>query len=952
MPNRLVYSPKVYAYTKNAQNVTLDISPFIVSGEIERNIGQVSTATLVLRNPDKIFTTPSNGIAFHPQDPITIYMERIAGFPVRVFTGYLDQTPYLQLQPAVIQLQASCTLKRLLYSYFDPSLPFMISFFEKYGWINTGQGSIISASGINAKNLKQNKAKLEDGSISRLLWGLLYDVGQWDDGDIWIEPLPQGANGIVNRVLTLMNAMDTLDAAAATELQQVFTMMLGANGQGSGNGAMNPSLTGNTNAQKIFNGLTSLGLTEIAASGMMGNFLVEDSTLSPTTVQIGDTTAQLGQKGVGYGIAQFTNSYANGVGLYADLIQWCKNHGQDPTTLNGQILYIYNHMSSALIAELNSAGTPSQAAFTFLIGFEDGQAKNSPSTQAALNLKGRQQHAEQVYKQYGQGISSNNKDGSKPGASKSDKTKKFTLSGPLAKYMNSNGLGNVNALGDTITSTYDVIVQAANAIANEKYPYIWGGGHTKVGVPSIGTSGENGGTPGKGYDCSGSVAAVLYAAGLYDGLLPAGSVPNDSRLVHALIEKGILVPNVDNSSQSITIWDNPGEHIFMRIGGTKGYYWGTADGSAPGNGPRWLSKGDSNPLYARSDQGYKPYHIPASFLTPNAQYRLDIAAGSTTINDASGGGSDGGGNSGNTISQTSAEAFTQSLDFPSIQDSIVAILLGSEGKGLMHDQSLLPFIQQVCQASMREFMSLPDGSFYAFYPDYFGEMGHHDPYWYVDDIEITSGTINISDDSLATHVYAIGDNTYPINDSMLNELFSAGTITVFNAFQSPGLIENGTDQSGLGEVMGTKDALNFIKRYGARPYVQEYPMVRSGVFEMFMAYQLFMKAWSNQFESHFDFTFMPEIFPGGKIGFPSHGLMMYVNQVTHTFDYTSGFTTTAQLNSPSIMKGFSSSETGLPPNMVAALGEPVQDAGNAQVKPPKTPKKPAQGGGGHHIIRG
>jgi hypothetical protein len=97
----------------------------------------VQGAWIVAQDPisGDIFTAhvDDNGITkplFSPMDPITIYLQRVRGRPVRVFTGFLDRTPYLQLYPGVIQLKASCTLKRLLYTYFDPALPYTQTFLK------------------------------------------------------------------------------------------------------------------------------------------------------------------------------------------------------------------------------------------------------------------------------------------------------------------------------------------------------------------------------------------------------------------------------------------------------------------------------------------------------------------------------------------------------------------------------------------------------------------------------------------------------------------------------------------------------------------------------------------------------------------------------------------------------------------------------------------------------
>jgi hypothetical protein len=98
-------------------------------------------------------------------------------------------------------------------------------------------------------------------------------------------------------------------------------------------------------------------------------------------------------------------------------------------------------------------------------------------------------------------------------------------------------------------------------------------------------------------------------------------------------------------------------------------------------------------------------------------------------------------------------------------------------------------------------------------------------------------------------------------------------------------------------------------------------MVRSAIYEMLLAYQQFLTAWSTQFDTPFTFTFMPEIYPGGKVAFPGHGLQMYVQEVVHSWDYAeSGFTTVATLSCPAI---YGNSNPDLPPYMVRAMVEPV-----------------------------
>ena len=142
MPQRLVYSPKAYIYVKNTREEIMDLSEYVVAGEVKRLLNQVSTAKITLRNPSRIFTRPGEA-AFHPMDPITIFLERTPGHPVQVFTGFLDKAPYYQFRPGPITLEASCTLKKLLYTWYQLAQPYTLSLLKHFGWIQgavTGTG--------------------------------------------------------------------------------------------------------------------------------------------------------------------------------------------------------------------------------------------------------------------------------------------------------------------------------------------------------------------------------------------------------------------------------------------------------------------------------------------------------------------------------------------------------------------------------------------------------------------------------------------------------------------------------------------------------------------------------------------------------------------------------------------------------------------------------------------
>jgi hypothetical protein len=308
------------------------------------------------------------------------------------------------------------------------------------------------------------------------------------------------------------------------------------------------------------------------------------------------------------------------------------------------------------------------------------------------------------------------------------------------------------------------------------------------------------------------------------------------------------------------------------------------------------------------------------------------------------GGDSGGGGSGSSIDvgdiMTAAKAatFVTELQFPGEAEVLEANALQGQ-RSMLNDKPLFDFIQQLTEACMRRFQSLPDGRFFAFYPDYFGSFDHRKPYWKIYDIEITEGGIDLTDDELATHVYVAGDTVYGGGVTSIERLVSTGTVTLFNyahlGFKAaedapeednqPGNEER-SDEVNRAEfeksvyVNHVEDVIDFLTKYGARPLYHEAPMIRNPYFEAFMAYQKFQEQWSKQFLTTMAFTFMPEVYPGGLIAFPDQDLQCFVESVSHIFDYEGGFQTTANLTSPATLTGEKLSDDPLRHGLVRAGG--------------------------------
>jgi hypothetical protein len=154
----------------------------------------------------------------------------------------------------------------------------------------------------------------------------------------------------------------------------------------------------------------------------------------------------------------------------------------------------------------------------------------------------------------------------------------------------------------------NALTTAAARIEGQNFPYVWGGGHGEAGVASKGQRGGPG-FNGKriGYDCSGAVAAVLVAGGLW----PQGqSVPNDWDVIRYLLNQKLIAPGAGTGPAEVTLYDDPGVHIFMNIDGR---FWGTSDGAGGGDakgGPGWLDDG----AWDVTNKHFRRYHFVASAL--------------------------------------------------------------------------------------------------------------------------------------------------------------------------------------------------------------------------------------------------------------------------------------------------------------------------------------------------
>lgn len=359
---RLVYSPSVNAWIKTDTGV-FDLSPYITDFKIDRRVDASSMAEVTFRNPKitdplnskktKFMFTEhldSNGNVrpmFHPMDPIIITLTRLKGRPIQVFTGYCDTTPYVQLLPGVARLTASCTLKRLQYTYFDPALPFMRDFLQTNGWDLSDNGVA-----FNPEN-NQNGKKLHDGNIGLLLFKIMTEIGGWNSSNIFIEDLPAGQIGSIVSQLYSDNSKEA--ASSIKEFNDFLYSLIGASKYGS----VGSASTGGTGGSDSGGGTGDPAAAEAYAKTREGTvgFAISDSS--------GNITAKYNENQKGYG-ASITKALV----LAAVLKKFNNLSSSQKNLLSNMIKNSDNNSANTLYSSITDADVKKVASDAGMTNFE------------------------------------------------------------------------------------------------------------------------------------------------------------------------------------------------------------------------------------------------------------------------------------------------------------------------------------------------------------------------------------------------------------------------------------------------------------------------------------------------------------------------------------------------------------------------------------------------------
>ena len=406
-----------------------------------------------------------------------------------------------------------------------------------------------------------------------------------------------------------------------------------------------------------------------------------------------------------------------------------------------------------------------------------------------------------------------------------------------------------NAINTGLTGSNNIALKFVDAALNmQGAPYVWGGGHN----PPFSNPDDAKST---GVDCSGLLDSAWVQAGL------PGNGPGDT---HAWRAASTTSTTLDaNTKAGAILFAYNDEHMGLAIGNGQ-YIHAPQPGETVKQGalPGFWSDAAIHPSVGTSDQ---PGTGAGAGLSSNDPNKNVVRA-----------------------------AFNTYYLLPQLLTGMQESVMFTGDKAPLNDVALQDIVKTVCKGSMRRYCSTPAGQFLAFFPDYFGIIWK-DVFFRIEDIEVQDMNIDWTDKWLKTHVYCAGDIT------------TVGGIDELIAFYlTPGVVSY--NQTGLMELLlnvhlqdnSEYSPKNFLDRFGVRP--QKEPMVSwigSPTFEYFYSLHQFLLYWSRQFSTDVKISFMPEIFPGVRVGFaPEHDLSVFVEQVTHRCSYEQGFTTTLKIVAP------------------------------------------------------
>lgn len=851
---RLTYPPRAYVFIRSRTQggKIFDVSSDVVRGSITQNVNDYSTLNFELRNRHrKWLRGPDGRPIFLPMDMVTMWLQRIPGKPIQQFTGYLDSAPYYQALPGNAYFTATCTLKRLAYTWFDPGMPIFLAWLSDNGWTfnpTTGvaqnydlaYNTTTYTNGFDAG--KAAATAFSDGGFARLLSKFMTDIAGWDPDDVLVSSIP---TDIPEKAASIFAEIQQNTKQDLERLAKFMSIAMGITGYTTATGTTGNSDTPTASSTSVTKAVEKI--KRAAKSADIPPIVLVIASLALTNLDESYSVKEGAADNWGYGLYAMRPNILTGgttgtMGTVTSIVPALRADTIDGATL--EEMMDGATATSKFCARLNKnvgewvQGAKNNNMDDIRTWVRKALGRPLPQGVDWVDVASR------AKKYLGTSVVVAPQTNMLPPIDASD----LTFNNPTIQSMMSD---EEKAVAKTYYSKVKPYLAYFVYLAKNISPQI-NLTYTPPD-PKVSTTGMAEG----GVNFSGPESSLRS---FFDSL--RGRTEIDS-----------VVLNISNQDMTYDAL-RKGAYVKINKIGAVSFF------------PKGIYIQMTNPP------------IDLSTITPAAPGAPDASISpAPAIQEGR-------------LPYSTLAAFSANAAFASravFESDILKAYMLTGNKSLMNDVPAMDAVKQFCQASMRAFRSLPDGRFLAFYPDYFGNT--RTPYWSISNLEMTNFGVQINDEQLATHVYVVGDTMFGA-DQTINEVASHGVATVTQA----GLINafvNSSDANNapFGDL---QDAKGFLEHYGARPYKEEAAIIRNSYFEFLMAWQRFMQKWASQFATTAEFTFQPEVMAGGLLLFPEHHIQMYVNSVTHTFDYEGGFTTSAVLSAPSIPKGERNIKVSMP----------------------------------------
>ena len=840
MAGTLVYSPAVSILIHTQKYGTIDVSDDIISGDLTLNQDAPHNLSFRLENVRRKY----DGV-FMPNDRVVVRLKRIRW--LQVFAGYLNSVPFASVWPRAVDISATCTLKRLIYTFYDPGSIEATNLMGKFS----------TNSAVRAAVATQPGTQSADGNLAERAQAMLTEIVKWEGDKIHIGRLPPDW---WTKVQALYEKISPQLAAATASVVQSGASIYGAQHSAGVAGA----IINNSDADPSIMGPATLTPPEIAAwwnskhGGTKPVNGVDPQRIAKWYIEIGNSEGVRGDLALAQAIHE-TGYFHDPTGRWARqnnpagiAVSHDNSPGasfsspQDGILAQIQLLKRYA-MGNDVKLNNPEVGLRAGASATTLSGLQGTWATATDYFSKVSNI-------------YTSMLSFNNK--STRGAASTVTTSKpidwFGHTSPGQANADRQGGGGSGAATTNGKSQYVFPVPGGNNSHNFGKHREWPWPHTHAGT-DIGAPADTpilaaiGGTVQVGHDPGGAGNYVRIVA--------------DNGDVFVYMHMG----HKGSSDTGIMVQDGEKVATGQQIG-------------------RVGDTGDPKPGAYHLHFEYHPAELVAQFgmgskSVSNPDPILQSAVEGTPFVAGSGLGT---------------QPMLGSSMFPK-PDEVSSLLIGP--RMLLNDTPVFGSIKELIGASMRSFCSAPNGDFIAWFPDYFGQYGLTATMT-IEEIELLDFTIDWDDTRLITHQFVTGStggfqSTIPEDPgdtlALMTETMGVASLDF------PEILE-----AIIGENAGDwTNPRALLQRFGARPDLTNYPAIVSGQAEFFMAVHLFKASWARQFTANVPISFMPELYPGMIAKIPSQGLQVYVEQVRHSWNFAQGggFDTRIQISSPASLDG-------------------------------------------------